>query len=335
MNMLKGAKGAAILAKADRVSRRSVAAVLLALGLVWTSALLASNARAQQTRHRSGTCRVPNLVGLDRAFAEEAVNADPNADCEGKLEFGHISIRRMRRLGRLIVVSQTPRAGSSADRLQRVSVELERVPQVPPHGTCRVPAFDRPVVRSSQLLMWEVTLGAPDESTETYYACTRPHGPTRVVDRASENLGGGESVEHLTSAGPFVGFCLSYGSKQGGGASVQTYDVLSGRTTFAITADSYFSGYAGGAGPQLLPELETLGRPVGRGVHGLVLNVHDDVAWLGETEQSTGQPSDVVLYLHDAHGTRMIEASRAISKLALNGPLLTWESEGKGKSSPS
>jgi hypothetical protein len=102
-------------------------------------------------------CTVADLIGIDRAFATEALEdyrpfakESDNSSCEGRVVLGHITIRHRHRRGPLIVVSQAPRAGTLTEGYLRVNLELEPVPEVP--GSCHAPAF-YPVLCADQVLL--------------------------------------------------------------------------------------------------------------------------------------------------------------------------------------
>jgi hypothetical protein len=281
----------------------------------------------------SSQCEVPRLLGLDRSFAEGELKDDTVDPCAGRLELGHVTVRHPHRRGALIVVSQTPRAGAAIEGPTRVRFTLARAPALP--KSCRAPAFYEVFTDTPHLVLWKIIRGHYEEgeATETYYACTPPHGPKRVIAEPEiEGLESGSSIEGLTSAGAFVGFNKIYGSKNGGGETLTVDDVSTGHK-FEIVVESYATEYGGGGNKQL-PELERLGRPVGKVVHTFVLNASGDVAWLGETEHSPAQPGQFVLYLHDHHGTRKIASGPDITGLAFSGSSLTWQSAGVAQSTP-
>jgi hypothetical protein len=198
---------------------------------------------------------------------------------------------------------------------------------------CRAPAHHKALVHTSRLVVWEISRVEYEVATvETYYACTLPHGPKRVIAQEESELEGGSSLEGLTSAGVFVGFNERYGSKNGGDERLTVDDVLTGHK-FEIVVESYATEYGGG-GDRQLPELERLGEPIGKRVHTFVLNGSGDVAWLGETEHSPTKPGQFVLYLHDHHGTRKLASGPDISGLAFIGTSLTWQSAGVAQSAP-
>ena len=281
----------------------------------------------------SPQCQVPRLLGLDRSFAERELKEDSVDACAGRLELGHVTVRHPHRRGALIVISQTPRAGTAIEGPTRVRITLARAPALP--KSCRAPAFYEVLADTPQLVLWKIIRGHYEEgeATETYYACAPPDGPKRVIAKPEiEGLESGSSIEELTSAGVFVGFNERYGSKNGGGETLTVEDVLNGHK-FEIVVESYATEYGGG-GNQQLPELERLGEPIGKGVHTFVLNASGDVAWLGETEHSPTEPGQFVLYLHDHHGTHKIASGPDISGLAFSGTLLTWQSAGVAQSAP-
>ncbi len=277
-------------------------------------------------------CPVPRLIGLDLAFAKARMEEPGAATCRERIRLGHVTIEHLRRHGPVIVVSQTPRSGTPTAGYLNVSVKVESVPVL--SSGCRAPAFYPVLVRRPRLLVWRVTTGEPYRSTETYYGCLLPHGHVRVISRRGEESEGGSSVERLIAAGVFVGVSSSNGSKYGGGADLEVYDVSTGHVSFAITVDEYESEYSGNAGPERLPRLEKLGVPVGRGVKTFALKANGDIAWIGEVEGVSSQARQLVLYLHDRHGTRRVAIGREISGLAFRGSLLTWKSAGMAESIP-
>ena len=177
----------------------------------------------------SPQCQVPRLLGLDRSFAERELKEDSVDACAGRLELGHVTVRHPHRRGALIVISQTPRAGTAIEGPTRVRITLARAPALP--KSCRAPAFYEVLADTPQLVLWKIIRGHYEEgeATETYYACAPPDGPKRVIAKPEiEGLESGSSIEELTSAGVFVGFNERYGSKNGGGETLTVEDVLNG-----------------------------------------------------------------------------------------------------------
>jgi streptogramin lyase len=278
-------------------------------------------------------CPVPDLIGMDRAFATDALEDYrpfseelDNESCEGRVVLGHITVRRRHRRGPLIVVSQAPRAGTLTEGYLRVNLELAPVPEVP--SSCRAPAFYPVLVRKPRLVVWSVTTGEHSESTATYYGCIPPHGRIRAISRLGEESTGGSSVRKLISAGPFVGFTVSGGDQYGGSKDLDVYDVATGRSLLNVIVEEYSIS----SSISWAAELARLGKPIGLGAQTFVLNANGDVAWLGQTEASPTQAREFVLYLHDRHGTRRVTVGPQITGLAFMGSLLTWQAAGATQS---
>lgn len=277
-------------------------------------------------------CHVPRLLGLERAFAAGALRNYLVPEC-ARLHLGHITIRHLHRRGRLIVVSQTPRARTPTVGYGSVNVTLAPAPPVPKR--CRPPAFYQVLVHTPRLVVWKITRGTEAHGSESfienYYACAPPKGRKRVIATAfSEGTRGG-AIEALSSAGSVVGVTSGSGNQYGSSETLAVYNLKTGRK-FHITVSRYSEGSSvPGEGPAGLAKL---GKPVGEGAEPFVLNPNGDVAWLGKIEQPSTQPPQFVLYLHDQHGTRRITAGPNISNLAFAGALLTWESAGVAQSAP-
>jgi streptogramin lyase len=291
--------------------------------------LAAVTARLHQYPPRP-KCQAPALVGLDRAFAENAVLGDMTAGCEERVLLGRVRFTRTNHPGSYLVVSQTPRAGASTEGYIRVALKLERESPIPPPRVCTTPPFFQRVVRSPHLIVWTSTTGDYTESTETYYGCVPPHGTTRKIISTEQQTTDSSSLNALAYAGHLFGFVLSSGGKGGGGESLEIYDVSTGQRFLSLTTEA-FAPY--GEGPEPI-ELQGLGSPVGRGVQTFVLDARGDIAWVGRTEHSSTEPQMLVLYLHDQGGTRKLAVAHEIRKLAFHGSLLTWEAEGSPRSTP-
>jgi hypothetical protein len=276
-------------------------------------------------RSRSA-CRVPALVGLERSPAEGELEPNPGTACGRLLRRGHLTIRDARRRGPLRVISQTPRTGTPVARRTQVNLTLEPSPPLP--KGCRAPAFYKVLVHTPRLVVWKIARGHREAATiETYYACSPPHGVKRAIGRAvTEGEEYSSSLVDLTAAGPYVGLIEAYGSKGGSSETLTVQDARTGET-FTIRVSDHPSDYAAGADPQI-EELRELGNPVGEGANPYILNANGDLAWIGETEPTPGQPRQHVLYLHDPHQTRQVTAATEITDLAFNGTLLTWRSAG-------
>ena len=277
-------------------------------------------------------CRVPRLLGEEADFAEGALGGRLVPECE-RLQLGHVTIRHLHSRGPLIVVSQTPRAGTPTVGYRSVKITVAPAPPLP--KSCRAPAFYKLLVHASGLLLWKIKRAGTgenpeEEPTETYYACTPPTGRKRVVANVGQYPLGGSSIDKLTSAGSFVGLTENVGGQYQSTENLKVDDVLTGRTFEIIVSSST----GGSVGPEDLPELFKLGAPVGQGAQPLVLNSGGDVAWVGETEKSSTQPAQFVLYLHDQHGTRKVAVGPQITGLAFRGSLLTWQSIGTAESAP-
>jgi hypothetical protein len=277
-------------------------------------------------------CLLPALIGLERSSAEGELEDSAAPACTRRLRRGHITIIDPHRRGPLRVVSQAPRARTPIDRRQPVNITLEAAPPLP--RGCRAPAFYKVLVHTSRLIVWAIARAHHESATiETYYACTRPHGPKRIIAQAeTEGDQSGSSIVQLTSAGVFVGLVEGFGSKDGSSETLAIHDVLSGNS-FEIRVSDHPSGYSGSAEPQI-QELAKLGSPVGEGANPFVLNTNGDIAWIGETEPSSTQPRQFVLYLHDHHQTREVATGPDISNLAFSGKSLQWRSAGVTHATP-
>jgi hypothetical protein len=235
---------------------------------------------------------------------------------------------RPRRLASLVLVASIsalallPAAGTAGEALALTRAHVRS------QSACRVPARHKALIHTPQLVVWEIARAHREAATiTTYYACSPPHGAKRAIGRAAtEGEEYGSTIVYLTAAGPYVGLIEVYGSK---GGSSETLTVQNARTgeTFTIRVSDHPSSYTGGAEPQI-QELRELGNPVGEGANPYILNTNGDLAWIGQTEPTPGQPRQDVLYLHDQHQTREVTAAPEITDLTFNGTLLRWRSAG-------
>jgi hypothetical protein len=275
---------------------------------------------------------VPALVGLERSPAEGELEPNTHTTCGRLLRQGHLTILDPRRRGPLRVIAQSPRTGTAVARRTRVNLTLRPSPPLP--KSCRAPASYKVLVHTPQLVVWTIARAHREGATiETYYACSPPHGAKRAIGRAvTEGEEYSSSLVHLTAAGPYVGLIEEYGSKGGSSETLTIQDARTGET-FTIRVSDHPSDYAAGAEPQI-EELQQLGNPVGECANPYILNTNGDLAWIGQTEPTPGQPRRDVLYLHDPHQTREVTAAPEITDLAFNGTLLTWRSAGVTHSTP-
>jgi len=274
-------------------------------------------------------CHVPRLLGLERYFAEGALVDRLVPECE-RLQIGHVTVRHLRRRGQMIVVSQTPRAGTPTVGYHNIRITIEPAPPLP--KTCRAPAFYKLLLDTPQLIAWEVKKmteqNFEEESTETDYACAPPNGRKRAIGLGYSGGTCGGRVLELVPAGWFVAVTETSGCQYGTTETLKVFDLRSGRE-YEITVGNFQD-----VGNEELPALAKLGKPVGYGAEPLALDSDGDVAWVGETEKSPTQPVQFVLYLHDQHGTRKVASGPQITGLAFSGGLLTWQSAGTAESAP-
>jgi hypothetical protein len=276
---------------------------------------------------RRPPCRVPSLIGTGGEFVAPVYGISTTTTCEGRLEWGRVTIGRRSGPGQMVVVWQSPRAGTLTDGYLKINVRLARVSPFAPRGTCHAP-WPYPVSRQSpQLEIWTQSIGA-EESKTIYFGCLKPHGPTRIITSTEAQTEYDESLTRLVTDGPFVAFTVTDGGKGGGGESLETFDLRTGHVVFEAATEEYASGYAGPAGELPLPALERLGSPVGRGAQTVVLDARGDVAWVGNVPQTATQPKQVVIYLHDRQGTRRIATAPEVRNLEFHGARLTWVSDG-------
>jgi virginiamycin B lyase len=268
-------------------------------------------------------CHVPRLLGLERVFAEIALEDRLAPECE-RLSIGHVTVRHLHRRGRMIVVSQTPRAGTATVGYRGVRITLEPAPALP--KACRAPAFYKLLVDTSQLIVWEVKKRSgpypEEEFTDTDYACAPPDGHKRVVGAGFSGGTCGGTVLELVSAGSSVAVDESGGCQYGSSETLKVFDLRNGHE-FETTVDSEVSGVN-----EELPALATLGTPVGYGAHAIAVDPSGDVAWVGETEAKAGRSAESVLYLHDQQGTRRLATGSQITDVAFVGTTLSWMSGG-------
>jgi streptogramin lyase len=266
-------------------------------------------------------CHVPRLIGLERVFAEGALYDYKIPACN-RLTISHVAIRRARRRGRLIVVSQTPRAGTPFAGYRDIRVTLEAAPPFP--RSCRSPAYYSLIAHSAQLIAWKVTRGsgehAGEEVTETYYACAPPNGRKLVLAEGFSAQTCGGSVRELRFAGSYAALVESSGCQYGNTTKVHVLDVRNARATDVTVAEAEEGELSEGPG-----DLRGLGGPVGVGAESLVLDDRGDVAWIGESpERKGGPPAQMVLYVRDRSGTRRLASASAITALAFSGEQLVW-----------
>jgi hypothetical protein len=327
-------------APAARVAARPrrLASLVLVAGASALALLPAAGAAGQalaltsaHARSRSA-CRVPGLVGLERSPAEGELEPNTTTACGRLLRRGHLTILDPHRRGPLRVISQSPRAGIPVARRTQVNLTLEPSPPLP--KSCRAPTSYKVLVHTPQLVVWEISRAHHEGATiETYYACSPPNGAKRAIGRTvTEGEEYSSSLVDLTAAGPYVGLIEEFGSKGGSSETLTVQDARSGET-FTIRVSDHPSDYAAGAEPQI-EELQELGNPVGEGANPYILNANGDVAWIGQTEPTPGQPRQDVLYLHEPQETREVAAAPEITDLAFSGRSLTWRSAGVRQSTP-
>jgi hypothetical protein len=224
----------------------------------------------------------------------------------------------------MIVVSQTPRAGTATVGYRGVRITLEPAPALP--KACRAPAFYKLLVDTSQLIVWEVKKRSgpypEEEFTDTDYACAPPDGHKRVVGVGFSGGTCGGTVLELVSAGSSVAVAENSGCQYGSSETLKVFDLRNGHE-FETTVDSEVSGVN-----EELPALATLGTPVGYGAHAIAVDPSGDVAWVGETEAKAGRSAESVLYLHDQQGTRRLATGSQITDVAFVGTTLSWKSGG-------
>ena len=191
-------------------------------------------------------------------------------------------------------------------------------------------------MHTSRLIVWKIARASRESrngevpATVTYYGCAPPHGQARdrssgiVVEETSR-------ITRLISAGSCVAATEAAGGKSGSRETLTVRDVSRG-ATFRITLSEEASDYEGAGEEQALPELESLGSPVGVGMDGLALDARGDVAWVGRTESSSEQPQQLVLYLHDRRGTREVAVGQEITGLDFRDSMLMWRSAGLAQS---
>ncbi len=307
-------------------TRAALAPVLLAAVTIWLAAAAAS-ARAAHSPVASAAavCRVPHILGLERFFANVELIDGVGPGCP-HLKLGPVTVRRTRRHGPLIVVSQTPRPGAPAAGHRSVAVTLAPAPPLP--RTCRAPALYELLADTHQLVVWRVTRAGsderePEEASQSYYACVPPDGHKRKLTETGEN--GAE----LVSAGSFAAFTDTHGNRYGGGQALQLEDVLTGRR-FELTVIAY--GPVGNESPPAA--LAKLGEPVGLAAEDLAVDASGDLAWVGESEGSAPHPPQDVLYMRAQEQIRKLAVAARIGDVAFNGADLTWSAEGTAQSAP-
>jgi hypothetical protein len=287
-------------------------------------------------------CRVPSLLRVERSLvwlertAPLGQAEEPSLfRCEHRIRLTHATIRREGRRGRLFVIAQHPAPGRRTNGYVGVSVTLA-VPRT--LHRCGVPWPFKALFRSRALVVWRVATKVPEqeEVAETYRACVRPDGGIRVVARATdgESDQSAGSILRMRFAGPYLAYVNDLGSKDGGRERLTVENVANGSST-EIETDSWPPSASGAVRPEPLPDLERFGLPVGRRVLEMALADTGDVAWVGRTEATAGQPEQSVLYLHDRRGTRRLEVARKIESLRFSGSTLSWQAEGRAQSAPS
>jgi len=306
--------------------RRRVAPVLLAALTIVLASAAAATARPAHARAASAAaCGVPRILGLERFFANVELFHSVGPGCP-PLKLGRVTISHTHRHGPLIVVSQTPRPGAPAGRHRRVAVTLAPAPPLP--RACRAPALYKLLADTHELIVWRVTRAGrgehePEEASQTYYACVPPDGSKRELVETGEN--GAE----LVSAGTFVAFTETSGNRYGGGQALKLEDVLNGRR-FGLSVIAY--GPVSNAPP---PEaLAKLGEPVGLAAEDLAVDAGGDLAWVAQSDGSSGHPPQLVLYLRAQEQIRKLAVAAQIGDVAFSGAELTWSAEGVAQSAP-
>jgi hypothetical protein len=273
---------------------------------------------------RPSPCLIPRLLGLERDVAEAELKlyAKQEAPCRS-LKLAHVTIRHTDRHGAFVVVSQTPGAFTTVRGRRDISITVTRSPPLP--RDCRLPTLYRMVLETPQLISWEVRRsGVGDAQTGEIFACVRPLGPKRLITEV------GVALYTLIASGHFMAFINDYGSRYSGGESIIVDDVLGGATS------EIQIGRLGAAGDAKAPpeDLAKLGEPVGTGAAIFALGPGGELAWVGRTASSAGDPAQFVLYLRDADGTRKLAVSAEIDGVAFDGSELTWEAAGVAAAAP-
>ncbi len=307
--------------------RARFAPVLLATLAIQLAGAVTAGARPAHARAASATaaCRVPRILGLERFFARVELLHGVGPGCP-HLQLGPVTVRHARRRAPLIVVSQTPRPGAPEGGHRSIAVTLAPAPPLP--RACRAPALYKLLADTNQLIVWQVTRAGsgyrePEEASQSYYACVPPDGRKRKL------LETGENAIELVSAGSFVAFTESYGSRYGGGQALELEDVRDG-DRFALGVIAY--GPVGNEPPPAA--LAALGEPVGLAAEQLAVDGGGDLAWVGESEGSAAHPPQDVLYLRAQEQIRKVAIAARIGDVAFSGADLTWSAEGAAQSAP-
>ncbi len=275
-------------------------------------------------------CRVLDVIGLGIGLPYGALGDYHSSGlrfCERRVHVGAITIEHGHRRGPLIAVSQTPRPGTPFAGYMRVHIVYARV--APPRR-CKRSRYFKLRLATPRLLIWRVLTESPEGEAETFYACARPHGRVHMLTREVSEIGVQSSIlTHLQAAGTFIAYISSNGGKDGGSEWLELFDAKTGRTVFSIMANSYNPSVGVELPPQPPTErLAKLGPPVGRSVEAFALDTHGDIAWVGRSEASAIEPSQLVLYLHDRNRLSKLDVAIHIEALAFKGSTLTWVSEG-------
>ena len=207
----------------------------------------------------------------------------------------------------------SPKPGTVLPFNTAVHVRFGPVPPLPRH--CHLPFGGQRLASSPTVLAYSYTdydREYPDESTTTYGACLRPHGPLRKITTADYLFGYYEEASGFKTAGDFVAYSFNSADKYGNASTdLDVYDVRHARHVFGRVVELYESGVTPG------PDDPRLGE--------YAVSEHGAIAWLSVEGATTR------LVARARGGTaHELDSGASLSGLSFSGDTLSWTS-GSGE----
>jgi virginiamycin B lyase len=165
-------------------------------------------------------CRVPHLKRLPLVDVRDRLF---NALCG----IEPASVRAGRHAG-TVALSVRPRPGTILPYGSELGIRFGPLPPLPKR--CALPFAARRLAQTRRVLVFAYTDWAEhEESTTTYGACLRPHGPLRILARSIDELLQYSSASAFQVAGPDVAYAFFYEDHYNEGSDeVRVVDVRTG-----------------------------------------------------------------------------------------------------------
>jgi hypothetical protein len=226
----------------------------------------------------------------------------------------------------LVVVSQSPRAGRTVPYYTAVALTVGPARRALKPGPCHLLAGSEAVARSPGLLVYRTAADVPDGPNShvlevTWRACVRSSGARQTIHVSGNADDPIDVLEHFAVGGLYVAFTIDTTDRSGDSTyrRIVLVDLTSGRQ---MGFDVPGIGTPPGLDP-LAP-----GRPPPLAdVPAIVVNAKGFIAWV------IGYPGASGLFVHDSHGTRLVDqaAGSAITNLRLGGHTLSWTNAGMAR----